>query len=89
MTDFVITAHAAVEIHRRGIEVDEVRRVVSEPEQKFDVRPGRIVVQSRISVGGSGKNHLLRVFIDIDRHPAEVVTAYRTSKIEKYWRRES
>jgi hypothetical protein len=23
--------------------------------------------------------------VDIDRKPAEVVTAYRTSKIEKYW----
>ena len=24
------------------------------------------------------------VFVDVDREPAEVVTAYRTSKIEKY-----
>jgi hypothetical protein len=29
---------------------------------------------------------LLRVFIDIDRTPMEVVTVYRTSKIDKYWR---
>jgi hypothetical protein len=29
---------------------------------------------------------LLRVFVDVDRQPLEVVTAYRTSKIEKYWR---
>jgi hypothetical protein len=25
------------------------------------------------------------VFVDIDRQPAQVVTAYRTSKIDKYW----
>jgi hypothetical protein len=29
---------------------------------------------------------LLRVFVDVDRDPPEVVTVYRTSKIEKYWR---
>jgi len=27
--------------------------------------------------------------VDVDRSPAEVVTAYRTSKIDKYWRRQS
>jgi len=31
----------------------------------------------------------VRVFVDVDRRPAEVVTAYRTSKIGKYWREES
>jgi len=31
---------------------------------------------------------LVRVFVDIDRRPPEIVTAYRTSKIEKYWRKE-
>jgi len=29
-------------------------------------------------------NYLVRVFVDVDRTPEEVVTAYRTSKIEKY-----
>jgi hypothetical protein len=29
--------------------------------------------------------YLVRVFVDVDRDPAEVVTAYRTSKISKYW----
>lgn len=33
--------------------------------------------------------YLLRVFVDVDRDPPDVVTAYRTSKIEKYWRRHS
>ncbi len=28
---------------------------------------------------------LLRVFIDIDRQPAEVVTTYVTSNVSKYW----
>jgi len=30
--------------------------------------------------------YLVRVFVDMDRHPAEIVTVYRTSKVSKYWR---
>jgi hypothetical protein len=54
------------------------------PEQRFDVRLGRVVLQSRIQE--SGEEFLIRVFVDADRMPAEVVTAYRTTKIGKYWR---
>jgi hypothetical protein len=30
--------------------------------------------------------YLIRVIVDVDRKPAEVVTVYRTSKISKYWK---
>jgi len=52
--------------------------VLATPEQVSPVRPGRVVAQGLIG------SHLVRVFVDVDRTPAEVVTAYRTSKIEKY-----
>jgi len=39
-------------------------------------------------MGKPAKNYLLRVVVDIDREPPEVVTVYRTSKIAKYWRTE-
>jgi hypothetical protein len=42
------------------------------------------VLQSRIAF--AGKTYLLRVFVDIDRDPAEIVTVYRTSRIAKYWK---
>jgi len=35
-------------------------------------------------MGPAGQEYLMRVFVDIDRDPAEVVTVYRTSKIGKY-----
>jgi hypothetical protein len=44
------------------------------------------VYQSKLGVGDPPKEYLLRIFVDIDRNPPEVVTVYRTSKIEKYWR---
>jgi hypothetical protein len=42
------------------------------------------VLQSQISEGG--RRFLIRVFVDVEQSPAEVVTTYRTSKIDKYWR---
>lgn len=71
---------------RRQITADEVAQVLSEPEQMETVRVNRVVYQSRIDVGDPSKMYLLRVFVDIDRQPPEVVTVYRTSKVEKYWR---
>jgi hypothetical protein len=32
------------------------------------------------------KSYLVRVFVDLEPHVAEVVTAYCTSKIAEYWR---
>lgn len=88
ITDYVITEHAAREMERRGLTQDTIGQVLANPEQQEDVRPGRIVVQSRIFMGVPAREYLMRVFVDVDRRPAEVVTAYRTSKISKYWRDE-
>jgi hypothetical protein len=88
-TEYRLTNHARFEMERRGISEAGIARVLSAPEQANLVRPGRAVYQSRIEFGESGETYLLRVFVDIDRKPAEVVTAYRTSKIDKYWKSES
>jgi hypothetical protein len=86
VTDYVITPHAAFEMERRGLSEQIVRSVLSAPEQRLEVRRGRIVLQSRVSLGEPARIYLIRVTVDIDRQPAEVVTAYRTSRISKYWR---
>ena len=39
-----------------------------------------------VSISEISGPYLLRVFVDLDRDPPEVVTAYRTSKVDKYWR---
>ncbi len=81
---YVLTPHALFEMQRRRLAELAIRGVLAAPEQRFPVRPGRDVLQSRVAV--AGKTYLLRVFIDIDRDPAEVVTVYRTSQVAKYWR---
>jgi len=84
--EFVFTDHALEEMARREITQEDVRTVLAQPEQTEIVRDGRAVYQSRLGMGESSKMYLVRVFVDIDPIPPYVVTVYRTSKIEKYWR---
>lgn len=83
---FVFTDHALKEMARREITQEDARAVLAKPEQMEMVRDGRAVYQSRIGMGEPPKTYLLRVFVDIEPVPPFVVTVYRTSKIEKYWR---
>ncbi len=55
-----------------------VRAVLNNPGDILPVRAGRVVAQSLVD------GYLVRVFVDVDRQPPEVVTAYRTSKIGRY-----
>jgi hypothetical protein len=86
ITDYILTDNAVRELRRRGLEKREIDEVLKNPGQRWDLRPGRAVLQSKTKQDET--EYLLRVFVDIDRKPAEVVTAYRTSKIAKYWRDE-
>lgn len=70
--DYVLTAHARFEMARRGFDEAIVRIVLTQPGQRIAVREGRDVLQSRVAFGG--KEYLVRVFADVDRHPPEIVT---------------
>ena len=88
ITEYRLTKHAQLEMKRRNIAESEIAQVLSAPEQIEMVRLERAVYQTRFHLDEPSKTYLLRVFVDIDREPAEVVTANRTSKIGKYWRDE-
>jgi hypothetical protein len=88
INEYRLTDHARLEMRRRGISESEIARVLSAPEQVVAVRAARWVYQSRVEMDDPWRLYLLRVFVDVDRQPPEVVTAYRTSKIDKYWRPE-
>ncbi|MFO0873618.1 MAG: DUF4258 domain-containing protein [Phycisphaerales bacterium] len=90
LTASVIRGHALEQMSIRGITEEQVRHVLVDPETVMTVRPGRVVAQRMITTDATGRNagdnmeYLFRVFVDIDRQPPEVVTAYRTSKIHKH-----
>jgi hypothetical protein len=83
---FHLTDHARFEMARRQVSENDVAQVLAMPEYTELVRVGRALYQARS--GDASKTYLVRVFVDVDREPPEVVTVYRTSKIAKYWRSE-
>ena len=86
--EFIISGHARFEMERREISDEVVRQVLESPEQRFQTRTGRVVLHSRVLLGAPATMYLVRVVVDVDRRPAEVVTVYRTTKLSKYWREE-
>lgn len=82
---FRYSGHALEEMERRGIPLETVDEVLRRPEQIVIERSSRKAYQSRVDFG-NGKVFLVRLIVDDTADPAVVVTAYRTSKIYKYWR---
>ena len=70
---------------------EPVKQYVITPHAAFEMERRKVteatvrdVLQSRAQF--AGKTYLVRVFVYVDRNPAEVVTVYRTGRIAKYWR---
>jgi len=78
LTGANFTGHALDQMRERQITMEQARSILAQPEAVLPVRAGRVVAQGMIG------EHLLRVFVDVDRNPPEVVTAYQTSQIDKY-----
>ena len=86
LQSYVIKPYARMEMRRRQITEEQVRAVLSAPGQILPAAWGRRIYQSRLFVPEAQKEYLFRVVVDFGPTPPEVVTVYRTSKIEKYWR---
>jgi len=79
--------HAEWEILRRQISKEWLGILLESPEQQLHQPNGTELLQSRFATN-DGKIYLLRAVVAMDKEPPVVVTVYRTSKIEKYWRPE-
>ena len=79
----VISAHAQFEMRRRGIGRSEVIATVRKPDQVLPSEKGRQIYQCKLAPAG---RMLLRVIVKEVSQAYQVITAYKTSKIAKYWR---
>ena len=84
-----ISAHAKFQMKRRRISEDVLDTILKAPEQVMDSVAGRKIFQSRFSFSEEGdtKQYLVRVVMDLSADPPKVVTVYRTSRVDKYWRK--
>ena len=70
----------------RGISQAVVEAVLTSPDQKVPEHGDVVCYQSKFEF--DQKQYLVRVMVNETVTPIKVVTAYRTSKIEKYWRQD-
>ena len=82
--NYRLSQHAAVEMARRGLSEAQIDDVLRDPGQIVRERDGRCCYQSVVTFGDG--RFLLRVIVVEGTDPLQVVTAYRTSRVSKYWR---
>jgi hypothetical protein len=80
-----IKGHAIFEAGRRGISEEFIKFVVNNPQQKLHSKKGRVIVQNKYYDQEEKKEMLLRIIGIETSEKFKVVTAYKTSKISKYW----
>ena len=85
--DVVISEHARFEMARRQLSEEIVEAVVQNPQQAMKSGKGRIVCQRKYYDPAEGSEMLLRVICEERYDTFFVVTAYRTSKVDKYWKK--
>ena len=84
---FRVSRHAEEELARRQIPREWLESVAANPQQRIAQPGGTEILQSQME-SKDGRMYLVRVVVAVEREPPVVVTVYRTSKLEKYWRPE-
>ena len=80
-----LTRHARIAMTRRGIEERDVRRVLKSPQAVVATdRPGRQIFQGLATLGDPPREVLLRVVVDSNRSPPDVITVYATTQFRRY-----
>jgi len=77
-----IAPHALFEMQRRGISHADLEAVIRNPQQIIPSNKGRHIRQSKLPPG----RMLLRVVVKEEAQVYHVITAYKTSKVAKYWK---
>ena len=83
MPEFSISNHAKEQMELRQVSLKVVMSVLTNPQQILTEEDKKIY-QSIINFEEEG-NYLVRVFVNAEKDPNNVITVYRTSKIEKYY----
>ena len=88
MTEIKISTHAREQMDERGISEDMVFDILERPQRTIPEDEEKVIYQSIKFFEEDERDYLVRVFVNIIKFPTLVITVYRTSKIEKYWRDE-
>ncbi|MHA1974233.1 MAG: DUF4258 domain-containing protein [Candidatus Hodarchaeales archaeon] len=81
------TEHAMERINSRNISADQIRDAIAQPDEQYSNSLGRVIHKLLIN-DDSKEECLLRVFYKEDNDSITIISAYKTSKIKKYWKGE-
>jgi len=79
--EFIFSNHALEQIKRRNISVKTIEFILENPDRTA-IQANTMVYQAIIQE--NNKNYMIRIFVNRMVDPAVVITAYKTSKIDKY-----
>ncbi len=80
--------HAIESIEERQIPREWIEQIIASPQQIVPEHAGRNAYQTQFIDETSSRPFLVRVIVEEQGGGLIVVTAYRTTKIAKYWRSE-
>lgn len=76
-------SHAENQVKERALSRAQIEETLVNPDQLIDSRKGRKIAQKVFKIGTF--KFLLRAIYVIEGPDFVVISAYRTTKIEKYW----
>ena len=86
--NIVFTEHALFEMKRREIAKEHIQAAIENPEQLIDEYSGRLCFQNKYFDEIENNEMILRVIAEKSKDDYVIITAYKTSKIKKYWKQE-
>ncbi|MHA1225534.1 MAG: DUF4258 domain-containing protein [Candidatus Hodarchaeales archaeon] len=79
--------HALERIKSRNISSDQIKEAIIKPDEQFINTIG-MVIHKILTDTDSKERYLLRVFYKENDDIITIISAYKTSKIKKYWKGE-
>jgi len=84
--EIIFSEHAQFEIEFRKIKKEDIERVIENPMQKLPARKNRIIMHGIYYDNIEKKDMLIRIIGEEMKNSFYIITVYKTSKIEKYWK---
>jgi hypothetical protein len=81
----IFTEHARFEMERRRITEDDLKDLINQPQQKISTEKNRMILKKKYFDNIIKKEMLLRIIGKQEHGKFVVITAYKTSRIKKYW----
>lgn len=82
MTKILFSKHALEQIAQRNIEIEIVQNVIDQPDSMDQSELSNVIYQKKVKF--ENEDFLVRVFVNQINEPHLVITAYKTSKLNKY-----